>query len=65
MQHFPFSHTIRVEIQTKNKMIMKEWMEPINSELPLAKAFNRIISDLELLRIMTNPRIFSDSTDKE
>ena len=44
---------------------MKEWMEPIDSELPLAKAFNRIISDLELLRIMTNPRIFSDSTDKE
>ena len=44
---------------------MKEWMEPINSELPLSKAFNRIISDLELLRIMTNPRIFSDSTDKE
>lgn len=44
---------------------MKEWMEPINSELPLAKAFNRIISDLELLRIMTNPRVFSDSTDKE
>ena len=40
-------------------------MEPINSELPLAKAFNCIISDLELLRIMTNPRIFSDSTDKE
>ena len=40
-------------------------MEPIDSELPLAKAFNRIISDLELLRIMTNPRIFSDSTDKE
>lgn len=40
-------------------------MEPINSEQPLAKAFNRIISDLELLRIMTNPRIFSDSTDKE
>ena len=44
---------------------MKEWMEPIDSELPLAKAFNRIISDLELLRIMTNPRIFSDSTDNE
>lgn len=44
---------------------MKEWMELIDSELPLAKAFNRIISDLELLRIMTNPRIFSDSTDKE
>lgn len=44
---------------------MKEWMEPINSEQPLAKAFNRIISDLEQLRIMTNPRIFSDSTDKE
>ena len=44
---------------------MKEWMEPIDSELPLAKAFNRIVSDLELLRIMTNPRIFSDSTDKE
>lgn len=46
-------------------VIMKEWMEPIDSELPLAKAFNRIITDLELLRIMTNPRIFSDSTDKE
>ena len=44
---------------------MKEWMEPIDSKLPLAKAFNRIISDLELLRIMTNPRIFSDSTDKK
>ena len=44
---------------------MKEWMEPIDSELPLAKAFNHIISDLELLRIMTNPRIFSDSTDHE
>lgn len=44
---------------------MKEWMETIDSELPLAKAFNRIISELELLRIMTNPRIFSDSTDKE
>ena len=44
---------------------MKEWMEPIDSELPLAKAFNRIISDLELLRIMTTPRIFSDSTDNE
>ena len=44
---------------------MKDWMEPINSERPLAKAFNRIISDLELLRIMTNPRVFSDSTDKE
>lgn len=44
---------------------MKEFMEPINSELPLAKAFNRIISELNLLRIMTNPRIFSDSTDKE
>ena len=40
-------------------------MEPIDSELPMAKAFNRIISDLELLRIMTNPRIFSYSTDRE
>ena len=40
-------------------------MKPINSELPLAKAFNSITSDLELLRIMTNPRIFRDSTDKE
>ena len=44
---------------------MKEFMESIKSELPLAKDFNQIISDLQLLRIMSNPRIFSDSTDKE
>lgn len=39
-------------------------MKPIKSELPLAKAFNRIISELDLLRIMSNPRVFSDSTDE-
>ena len=43
---------------------MKEFTEPIKSELPLAKAFNRIISELNLLRIMSNPRVFSDSTDE-
>lgn len=43
---------------------MKEFMETIKSELPLAKAFNRIISELNLLRIMSNPRVFSDSTDE-
>ncbi len=43
---------------------MKEFMEPIHSELPLAKAFNRIISELNLLRIMSNPRVFTDSTDE-
>ena len=43
---------------------MKEFLEPIKSELPLAKAFNCIISELNLLRIMSNPRVFSDSTDE-
>ena len=42
--------------------IMKEYMEPIESDLPLAKAFNRIIMKLSLLRSMSIPRTFSDAT---
>lgn len=41
---------------------MKEFMESIESDLPLAKAFNRIISKISLLRIMSLPRVFSDAT---
>ena len=41
---------------------MKEFLEPIESELPLAKAFNRIIMKLSLLRTMSIPRTFSDAT---
>lgn len=41
---------------------MKEYLEPIKSELPLAKAFNRVISKIGLLRIMSFPRKFSDLT---
>ena len=41
---------------------MKEFLEPIESDLPLAKAFNRIISKISLLRIMSLPRTFSDAT---
>lgn len=41
---------------------MKEYVEPIESEKPLAKAFNRIISKISLLRIMSLPRTFSDAT---
>ena len=37
-------------------------MEPIKSELPLAKAFNRVISKIGTLRIMSFPRKFSDLT---
>ena len=40
---------------------MKELMEPIDSKLPLANAFNRIISKLQILRIMSIPRIFEDA----
>ena len=40
---------------------MKELMEPIDSKLPLAKAFNRIISKFQVLRIMSIPRIFEDA----
>ncbi|MBR4148365.1 MAG: hypothetical protein IKU00_10870 [Bacteroidales bacterium] len=41
---------------------MKEFIEPIINELPLAKAFNRIICKLSLLRTMSLPRTFSDAT---
>ena len=41
---------------------MKDFIEPIESEMPLAKAFNRIISEISLLRIMSLPRTFSDAT---
>lgn len=40
---------------------MKELMEPIQSKLPLAKAFNRVVSKLQILRIMSIPRIFEDA----
>lgn len=41
---------------------MKEYIEPIESDLPLAKAFNRILLKLSLLRTMSLPRTFSDAT---
>ena len=37
-------------------------MEPIKSELPLAKAFNRVISKILMLHTMSLPRTFSDAT---
>lgn len=40
---------------------MKELIEPIESKLPLATFFNRIISKLEPLRIMCYPRVFCDT----
>lgn len=43
---------------------MKELIEPIKSEVPLAKAFNRIVAKIQTLRIMSIPRIFMDSTDE-
>ena len=43
---------------------MKEYIEPIESDLPLAKALNRIILKLSLLRTMSIPRTFSDATDE-
>ena len=41
---------------------MKEFQESIESDLPLAKAFNRVISKTLLLRTMSLPRTFSDAT---
>ena len=41
---------------------MKDFIEPIESEMPLAKAFNRVISIITLFRIMSLPRTFSDAT---
>jgi len=41
---------------------MKDLIELIESDLPLAKAFNRVISKILLLRTMSLPRTFSDTT---
>ena len=41
---------------------MKEFLEPIESDLPLAKAFTRVISKILLLRTMSLPRTFADAT---
>lgn len=41
---------------------MKELIEPIKSELPLAKALNQVILKIGTLRIMSYPRKFSDLT---
>ncbi|MBR4391725.1 MAG: hypothetical protein IKT08_06445 [Bacteroidales bacterium] len=41
---------------------MKDYLKPIESDLPLAKVFNRIIMKLSLLRSMSIPRTFSDAT---
>lgn len=40
---------------------MKEFLEPIESDFPLAKAFNRVISKILMLRTMSLPRTFSDA----
>ena len=44
---------------------MKELMRPIDSDLPLAKAFNKIISKVQTLRIITMPRTFEDVKGKD
>ena len=44
---------------------MKELIQPIDSDLPLAKAFNKIISKVQTLRIITMPRTFDDVKCKE
>lgn len=41
---------------------MKNYIEPIKNDLPLAKAFNRVISKILMLRTMSLPRTFSDAT---
>ena len=41
---------------------MKDFLEPIESDLPLAKAFNRVISKILMLRTMSLPRTFADAT---
>lgn len=43
---------------------MKELIEPIQSDAPLAKAFNRVMAKIQLLRIMSLPRVFRDSKDE-
>lgn len=40
---------------------MKELMKPIESKMPLARAFNRIVSKIQMLRIMSFPRTFEDA----
>lgn len=43
---------------------MKELIEPIQSDTPLAKVFNRVMAKIQLLRIMSLPRVFKDSKDE-
>ena len=43
---------------------MKELIEPIQNDTPLAKAFNRVLAKIRLLRIMSLPRVFRDSKDE-
>lgn len=43
---------------------MKELIESIQSDTPLAKAFNRVMAKIQLLRIMSLPRVFRDSKDE-
>ena len=42
---------------------MKELIEPIQNDTPLAKAFNRVMAKIRLLRIMSLPRVFKDATE--
>lgn len=39
---------------------MKEHVDLISSDLPLAKLFNRILFKVETIRVMSSPRIFDD-----
>jgi len=39
---------------------MKEHVDLISSDLPLAKLFNRILFKVETIRVMISPRIFDD-----
>lgn len=39
---------------------MKEHVDLISSDLPLAKLFNRILFKIETIRVMSSPRIFDD-----
>ena len=40
---------------------MKELVEPIENKMSLARAFNRIVSKIQMLRIMSFPRTFEDA----
>ena len=43
---------------------MEELIEPIESEIPLAKAFNRVVAKVQTWHIMVIPRVFRDATDE-